>query len=278
MKKKSSGKKRIIIVLFCLVVGIFFWYENHHLVVSRYQYQSPKVMDDLNGYCIVQISDLHNTLFGKQNKHLLEQIKNLSPDIIVVTGDVIDSNHTKIEVAVDFVKEAIGIAPVYYVTGNHEYWLEESQRQELLQGIEKCGGVIVSDEKLEVSESMSLIGLEDVNLLGNTLHTVMNTVKQDELTILLAHEPQYFSSYASEGVDLVLSGHAHGGQFRLPLLGGVVAPDQGFFPKLTEGMHHNGNTTMIISRGLGNSVIPIRIFNDPEIVCVEFKKMNEMEK
>ena len=97
------------------------------------------------------------------------------------------------------------------------------------------------------------------------------TLPKEAFTVVLAHEPQYIKQYACSNVDLVLSGHAHGGQFRIPFFGGIVAPDQGFFPKYSEGIHVEQDTTMVISRGLGNSIIPLRLFNYPEIVCVELK-------
>ncbi len=159
----------------------------------------------------MQISDLHNATFGKNNRKLLDAIKSCSPDMIVITGDLVYSNHTDVERAVSFVEQAVTIAPVYYVTGNHEYWLTSTDRQQTLQGI------------------------------------------------------------LSAGADLVLSGHAHGGQFRLPFIGGLVAPDQGFLPEYTSGEYTIANTNMIVSRGLGNSIIPVRLFNYPEIVCVELK-------
>ena len=109
------------------------------------------------------------------------------------------------------------------------------------------------------------------NAENNTHNVVHEDSDEREFTVVLAHEPQYLARYAGTGVDLVLSGHAHGGQFRIPFVGPVYAPGQGFFPKLTNGEHEDGNTKMIISRGLGNSVIPVRLFNNPEIVVVILK-------
>lgn len=274
--KISKKKKRYIILSVCLVLLIiFFWYENKHLAVDEYQYQSSKVNDSIDGYKIVQISDLHNARFGRDNKRLIKKIKECNPNIIVLTGDIVDSNHTNIKVAVRFAEEITSICDVYYVTGNHEYWLSESERNELLNGLNKAGVKILDNqiENIEYNgEAFNLIGLDDMNLYDNTLKELVAKCNDKVLNIVLAHEPQYIDDYATSNVDIVLSGHAHGGQFILPFIGGVVAPDQGVFPKYTEGKHVVGNTTMYISRGLGNSVIPVRLFNNPELVCITLKK------
>ena len=274
-RKQRNGvpKKIITILCICMVLFGFFWYENHHLVVTTYTYQDEKVDDNLAGYRIVQISDLHNAKFGQDNKNLLVKISELQPDMIVITGDLVDSNHTNIHTSIDFVKQAVRISDVYYVTGNHEYWLTNQERIELLEGIENAGAVVLSNESVDISyggSEFTLIGLEDNSLADDTLNALVKEVSDDQLCVLLAHEPQYYMNYANAGVDMVFSGHAHGGQFILPFIGPLVAPDQGFCPQFTSGEHHEKETTMYISRGLGNSIIPVRLFNNPEIVCVDF--------
>ena len=272
IKKRFKIKTIIVAILIVLIVIIF--YDNKHLQITHYTYISDKITSDLEGLRIVQISDLHNTAFGKDNKRLIQKITELKPDIIVITGDIIDSNHTKLDRAIDFGKKVTDICPVYYVTGNHEYWISDYDRKELIEGLTKAGVKVINNEQVSISigkTSFSLIGLDDRNLNDATLFNIVDDNKET-FSILLAHEPQYLAEYALANVDLVLSGHAHGGQFRIPFVGGVVAPDQGFFPQYTEGEHTKGNTKMIISRGLGNSVIPVRIFNRPEIVCVDLCK------
>lgn len=241
--------------------------------MSFYTYESDKVTSDLQGYRIVQISDLHNASFGPENRRLLKKIEKLQPDMIVLTGDMVDSSFTKADVAIDFGKKCVELAPTYFVTGNHENWLKAEEKQGFLDDLKQVGVICLEDEAVEVvkeNDKFTLIGLNHESLVGNKLEMLVKEVDNSRLQILLAHEPQYLEHYATTGVDLVFSGHAHGGQVRLPFVGGVVAPDQGIFPKYTAGEHVQGETTMIISRGLGNSVIPIRLFNLPEIVCVEF--------
>lgn len=271
----QNRKRRIIIWISVFIVLLgFFYYENNHLVVTNYIIESEELAEEFEGYKIVQISDFHNTSFGVKNKRLLKKIKNEKPDMLVITGDLVDSNRVNISVAVDFVEEAVKICPVYYVTGNHERSLPETQRKELFEKLEQAGAVLLLDKTTEIRRedaSFTLIGLDDSSIYDNTLLKLTEEIEEEQFRLVLAHEPQGIRHYALGGADLVLCGHAHGGQFRIPFIGPVYAPGQGFFPKLTNGEHESGDTKMIISRGLGNSVIPVRLFNDPEIVVVTLK-------
>lgn len=278
--KKQKYIKLAITLSIVIVIILFCNFQNKHLETTHYTYAAEQLGADLEGYRIVQISDLHNAKFGKNNQKLVGRIRECEPDMIVLTGDLVDSNHTNVDRAVQFVDEIVKICPVYYVTGNHEYWLEKSEYDELMDGLIGAGVVILDDQVVEISRGdakFRLVGLDDKSLADGTLGTLLNNthnvVHEDsderEFTVVLAHEPQYLARYASSGVDLVLSGHAHGGQFRLPFVGGIVAPDQGFLPEYTAGEYYMNGTEMIVSRGLGNSVIPVRLFNYPEIVCVE---------
>lgn len=274
--KKIPHKKILILILIIIILIPFCLYQNKHLVITTYTYESEKLGAELDGYRIVQISDLHNAEFGKENKKLLETIRSCSPDIIVITGDLVDSNHTNVERAVAFVEEAVKIAPVYYVTGNHEYWLDPSENEQMMQGILAAGAYDLDDEAVRIEKgdsSFLLVGLDDQHLSDETLKNLLQEQK-NELSIVLAHEPQYLQNYANAEADLVLTGHAHGGQIRLPFVGGIVAPDQGFLPEYTSGQYNSADTEMIVSRGLGNSIIPVRLFNYPEVVCVELRCKN----
>jgi predicted MPP superfamily phosphohydrolase len=268
--KKQKYIKLAITLSIVIVIILFCNFQNKHLETTHYTYAAEQLDADLEGYRIVQISDLHNAKFGKNNQKLVGRIRECEPDMIVLTGDLVDSNHTNVDRAVQFVDEIVKICPVYYVTGNHEYWLEKSEYDELMDGLIGAGVVILDDQVVEISmgdAKFRLVGLDDKSLADGTLEALLSDEK--ELTVVLAHEPQYFARYAGTGVDLVLSGHAHGGQFRLPFVGGIVAPDQEFLPEYTAGEYYMDGTEMIVSRGLGNSVIPARLFNYPEIVCVE---------
>lgn len=285
---RSNRKKYIksaIVLLIVIALLLFCSYQNRHLETTYYTYKAEQLGADLEGYRIVQISDLHNAKFGKNNQKLVDRIRECEPDMIVLTGDLVDSNHTNVDRAVQFVDEIVKICPVYYVTGNHEYWLEKSEYDELMDGLIGAGVVILDDQVVEISRGdakFRLVGLDDKSLADGTLGTLLNNAQnvahedseKNEFTVVLAHEPQYLARYAGTGVDLVLSGHAHGGQFRLPFVGGIVAPDQGFLPEYTAGEYYMNGTEMIVSRGLGNSVVPVRLFNYPEIVSVELVGMH----
>lgn len=291
---RSNRKKYIksaIVLLIVITLLLFCNFQNKHLETTHYTYEAEQLGVDLDGYRIVQISDLHNAKFGKNNQKLVDRIRECAPDMIVLTGDLVDSNHTNVDRAVQFVNEIVKICPVYYVTGNHEYWLDTSEYEKLMDGLVSAGVVILDNQVVEISRGdakFRLVGLDDRSLADGTLEALLsdesirnNQAEQKEetadnedsgekeLTVVLAHEPQYLARYAGTGVDLVLSGHAHGGQFRLPFVGGIVAPDQGFLPEYTAGEYYMNGTEMIVSRGLGNSVIPVRLFNYPEIVCVD---------
>ncbi len=270
--KKQKYIKLAVTLSIVIVIILFCNFQNKHLETTHYTYEAEQLGADLEGYRIVQISDLHNAKFGKDNQKLVDRIRECEPDMIVLTGDLVDSNHTNVDRAVQFVDEIVKICPVYYVTGNHEYWLEKSEYDELMSGLADAGVVILDNQVVEISRGdakLRLVGLDDRSLSDGTLGMLLKDER--EFTVVLAHEPQYLARYAGTGVDLVLSGHAHGGQFRLPFVGGIVAPDQGFLPEYTAGEYYMNGTEMIVSRGLGNSVIPVRLFNYPEIVCVELK-------
>ena len=256
----------------CVISSIFFallvyliW-GNTALTVSNIKISSSRIPIAFSGFRIAQVSDLHNAEFGKDNRKLL---------------DLVDAGHTDIGVALDFAKEAVKIAPVYYVTGNHEASL--SQYDELKIELKTIGVIVLEDEAVQLkhdTEEITLIGLSDPDftikgdIFGEVpamVSTKLNNLADDEnsYTILLSHRPELFESYVHCNIDLVLSGHAHGGQFRLPFIGGLIAPNQGLFPQYDAGLYTSGSTNMIVSRGLGNSIIPIRFNNRPEVVVIE---------
>lgn len=274
MKKKTKKLLAVFFIIVCLT-AIFCYWQNNALMVSCYTVCSEKLAQGLSGCRIAQISDLHSKEFGKGNKRLLKRLEQEKPDWIVITGDIVDSNHGDMAVALDFVAEAVKIAPVYYVTGNHEYWLEEKDRERLLSGIEASGAVILDDEAVLLEKdggAFYLIGLDNRHLKDDTLKSITGNLKTGFLEVLLAHKPDNFAQYTQNGVDLVFSGHVHGGQIRLPFVGGLLDPGGGFSPKYSASMYQDRDAVMIVSRGLGNSTVPLRICNRPELVVVALEK------
>lgn len=268
------------IVVFFLLFSSWIWWGNTALEVNEYEMISNQIPEAFSGFRIAQISDLHNAQFGERNEGLLSLLAQADPDIIVITGDLIDSRHTDIEIALEFCESAVEIAPVYYVTGNHEARVAEFEN--LKNGLEENGIVILENEKVRLSldeEYITLMGIQDPSfttdyLFGEAESVAAATLSElqnesDRYTVLLSHRPELFDVYVDSQIDLVFSGHAHGGQFRLPFIGGLVAPNQGFFPEYDAGLFSKENTTMVVSRGAGNSIIPLRFNNRPEIVVVE---------
>jgi len=257
----------------------FVFYQNNSIEKTFIEYTDERVPKAFNGFKIIHISDLHNKSFGKDQEKLLKKIKEEAPDIIVITGDLIDRRKYNLEVALTFVRGAVDISPVYYVSGNHEAW--SAQYEKIKDELVSLNVEVLDDEKLSINKENSfidIIGLKDPDfntssyLEGNDTLALEKNLRdlsnEDNFQILLSHRPELFNLYAEEKIDLIFSGHAHGGQFRLPFIGGVIAPDQGLFPEYTSGLYAKDKSTLIVSRGLGNSIIPIRFFNQPEIIVL----------
>ena len=286
---KSRLKKRLIFytVFAVLLIALVVWivWGNTALELNTYTVSGARLPECFDGYRIAHVSDLHNTQMGKNHAKLLALLQEAEPDIIAITGDLIDSRSTNVSIALQFVQEAVKIAPCYYVTGNHE--ARVTAYEELKAGMRSAGVVILEDASVEIcseEESITLIGVNDPSLRTDYLfgdaETLMETTlsalhkDSDDFTVLLSHRPELFDIYASQDIDLVLSGHAHGGQFRLPFVGGVLAPNQGLFPQFDAGLYTAGNTNMIVSRGIGNSLFPFRVNNKPELLLIVLTSNN----
>ena len=282
--KKWNKKQWLCVIVICLIVlTVWMVQGNTKLELTEYNVISSKVPEPFVCFEIAQVSDLHNAEFGEGNSDLLALLSEVEPHVIVLTGDLIDSRQTDIEIALDFASKAVQIAPVYYVSGNHEARIPEYA--ELKMGLTEAGVTVLENQKVQITrdgESITLMGIQDPSFSTDYLFADTESVSRqaitslqnesDGYTVLLSHRPELFDLYVDTGVDLVFSGHAHGGQFRLPFVGGLVAPNQGLFPKYDAGQFSEENTTMIVCRGVGNSIIPFRINNPPEIVVVELKR------
>ncbi|SHI16958.1 metallophosphoesterase [Clostridium intestinale] len=278
--KFAQNKLLFSIIILVLIVLLVIVYSKK-IVISNITYKNSKIPASFDGYKILQISDLHNAEFGKNQKTLIEKTKEIDPDIIFITGDLIDSYNTNIDISMKYIDGITDIAPIYFISGNHESRIESYN--ELCDRLTSSGVNILNNKNVFIqkdSSSIGLIGLDDPAFI--------QTSNQDELfkkllvdlskdidsdfKMLLSHRPEKIVDYKDAKVDLVFSGHAHGGQFRIPFVGGLLAPSQGFFPKYTSGIYKEDNTSMIVSRGLGNSIFPFRINNSPELVVVTLEK------
>ena len=270
-------KKTLACICGGLLLSAFLWWQDNGLMLTKMTYRGD-IPDSFSGYKILQVSDLQNKVFGKNQKHLLKKINASSPDIIVITGDLLDKHEgrTDVDKAMEFIDEIIKISPVYYVSGNHEH--QSGEWEPLLEELVASGVTVLENGKSMIEqngETITLLGLADksVNRYYDKMLHILMAGQEDSFNILLSHRPELFETYVQENVDLVFTGHAHGGQIIIPFLRqGIFAPHQGFFPKYTEGMHEKNGTVMIVSRGLGNSSFPFRIFNRPELIEVTLEK------
>lgn len=279
MKRKKRIRIILAVLILIIPVAYLFW-QNNAIEVSYFNYSNTTIPESFDGYKIVQVSDLHNKDFGNQ---LINKVTDEDPDIIVVTGDVIDRNRTNIPVAVEAMSSLMEIAQVYFVTGNHE--IASGVYADLQEEMSRIG-VIDLDNATEIIEiggmEIGMIGiedplfllLEDIEVIGSAELLIQFRIEElleetdTEFNLLLSHRAELMDIYSKTGVDLTLTGHAHGGQIRLPFMGGLFSPSQGFFPTYTSGVYEQTDTTMIVSRGLGNSIVPFRINNRPNLVVV----------
>lgn len=284
-EQKKTRKSRKLIILSALAVliivgGIWIAWGNKALVTTNIIVKSENIPEGFDGFKIVQISDLHDAEFGKNNKKLIDDIKDAKPDVILFTGDMIDGNRTDIDVTVNFAQKVTQIAPTYFVTGNHEAGLY-GQYHGFKARLEDAGVVVLDEEYDIIEKNGDKICIAGINDLGffvtgsydqNDLNEFKNALEEllketkDCYTILLSHRSDLFNEYVECDADLVFTGHAHGGQVRIPFIGGVFSPGQGLFPEYDSGLFIENNTQMIVSRGLGNSRFPFRVNNRPEII------------
>lgn len=224
-KAGSSRKwitKAILLLSVFIVLGAFFYWQNNDVVVTQYDYTSTEIPDEFDGFRILQVSDLHSKEFGRKQEVLVSLTKKIAPDIIVVTGDLIDSYHTDIKAAMDYISQAVLIAPVYFVTGNHEMWSE--QYMTLAAELVKYGVIVLDNKSIIFTGNggeISLLGLPDGDVISKESEAVLDSAGK-KFCILLSHRPELLNEYAQKEVDLVFAGHAHGGQFRFPFLGGCM--------------------------------------------------------
>lgn len=267
-----------------MLFGIFLLWHNQAIGITQYVYTDTRIPASFSGTKILQVSDLHN---WDSKGRVSQKIAELDPDLILITGDLIDRRDTELTQVEEQVEEWVNVAPVVYVNGNHEAL--SAHNDALRTGLVELGVEVLEDEWItlnEFGESMTLLGLNDPALFqgeGNYLfadneHRTLTQLERmrDEVgegfVILLSHRPELMDVYVKAEIPLVFTGHAHGGQFRVPFIDGLVAPNQGFFPTYDGGIYVEDQTTMIVSRGLGNSIVPLRINNPPELVLVELKR------
>ncbi|SHH95271.1 metallophosphoesterase [Clostridium grantii] len=290
-------KSMIRLISFIAIILIFYWFSNNGLKISTFTLKSNKIPSEFNDMKILQLTDLHSKSFGTNNKRLISKINKINPDIIVVTGDMLNASNDDGTVFLELCQNLTQKYTIYYTYGNHEEILEmrlnrlnDNWLNEYIKKLENLGVIILNNSKIELikkEQHINLYGLVlpmsyynkeyrnnpnvAVQLTPEDLQNSYFQLKKDKFNIVLAHTPFYFEEYSTWGADLVLAGHVHGGIVNIPFVGGLLSPDVEFFPKYYGGKYEIDDSTMIVGRGLGNSSINLRIFNRPELVVIKLK-------
>lgn len=287
-KKQSKWEKMLIfvtsIIFVCVILCKPFFESEHTLICTFYKMQTNKIQKSIR---LVQITDLHNSIFGENNQDLLDLVTEQSPDLILITGDLLNSNESETDIATNLISGLGSIAPVYVSLGNHEVEYQQNYETDITQLYEDTGAVVLDRQyqDLEVNgQKVRLGGIYGYCLPEKYLETneanpeecvfLSDFQNTDLYTILMCHMPVCWllnDGLDEWDVDCVLAGHVHGGQIILPLIGGLYAPDIGWFPGKLQGLYSSGDgsSTMVLSTGLGNTESVPRFNNIPEVVTVD---------
>ncbi len=293
----------ILIAVFFLLILILVWvilYDSNRFVIRDYEISDPRIRKPFQA---VVLADLHNKQYGCRNEKLLTKIDTISPDIILIAGDILTARPGEsLSTAVDLIQSLAGKYAVYYGNGNHEHRLKlypetyGSMGECFSESLDKAGVTLLVNRGISLPEYGVCITGSQIDrqfykrfrvqpMAEDYLNRLLGSVDKSLYTILIAHNPDYFPQYASWGADLVLSGHVHGGIVRIPFLGkGIASPSIRLFPKYDGGEFRiqpdsgseipeekNACSRMIVSRGLGMHTIPIRMFNPGELIVLHFK-------
>ena len=284
--RRPRRKRRFLVwlgILLVLAVGGVFWFQWQcwGLQTTRTQVELSGLPPEFDGYTIVHLSDLHGHEYGEGSTDLLARAAGEKPDLIVITGDLIDQE-SQLQMVPALAKGLAVIAPTYYVTGNHEWGLGTGTVRELKNLLAQCGVTVLSNQ-YEILERggarLVLAGVDDPNGYADQktpeeLYAQIENQAPGLFTVLLAHRNDRFGQYAAAGYDFVMSGHGHGGIVRLPFVGGLMGTGREFFPERTSGLYTLGDSTLFVSRGLGNNTVPFqgfRLFNRPELAVMTLK-------
>jgi len=273
----------IILLIILIPVGIILVDSNTRLVTTEFELIYDNLPDEFDGYRIVLLADLHGAEHGEDNKRLVEHVRTANPDIITIAGDLIDRYQPghpveeQINIAQTLIHQLVRIAPVFYVTGNHEW--DSGMVRDLLSMLEENDVNVLRNQYRSLTigdDTIIIAGVDDPNGPADMIKPaefVENIIEKEDpdFLIMLSHRNNNLLQYSKLGVDLVLSGHAHGGMVRLPLTDGLIGPQQEMFPTYTSGVYTSGKTNMVVSRGLGNHFGWTRFLNNPQVVVVELR-------
>lgn len=276
-----------VLGIVCIFVMWVMLYDSNRFVMRRLELRDRRIRKPVRA---VVLADLHNKCYGKENKMLLETIREQKPDVVLIAGDILTARSGKpLEPAIHFLRELAKEFPIYYGNGNHEQRLRlypqvyGNMAEEYGQALKDMGIEPLVNSHVNLEESgITVYGAEiskeyyrrikHNSMKEDYMGRLLGVPNNSRYTVLLAHNPDYFPNYAQWGADLTVSGHIHGGVIRVPLLGrGVISPSMRLFPKYDGGIFKEGEAVMLLSRGLGMHTIPIRLFNPGELWVVDFK-------
>lgn len=285
----------IILAVLIFLVLFLSWYERNHVAVREYEVSSDKLGEAFDGYTMVVMADLHDNGAGRRNNRMMASIRRVHPDAVMVAGDMVMARKgiCRYKECVRLLKRLAFRYPVYYGIGNHEDRMGRNREEygpayrEWYGEMMRSGVTVLDNLSLTIREGRDALTITGLNLDSSYyrkfkkvpmepgyLEETLGVARRDEYHILLAHSPAYFEEYAAWGADLTLSGHYHGGTIRLPLLGGVIAPDHRLFPKWSRGRFDLGGRTMIVSGGLGTHSVNLRLGNMSELLVVRLKRVS----
>ncbi len=247
------------------------YYDTNFFKINRLVFQSDKLPYGTE-FTILQISDLHNKVFRKNNKDFIRTINNIEANIVVITGDLIDRRTKDLEDVLYFIEKMTTVHKnVFYVSGNHE-WANPLCKK-LMDSLKERNVIILDNKNMAIDHGRTVIniaGVADITTKQDNLKKALQGLYKKEFTLLLSHNPCVIKQMGSNSVDLILSGHTHGGQVRIPIIGALVVPDQGLFPNYDKGAFKlGGNRYLYIDSGLGTSRLPIRFLNQSQFSLIK---------
>ena len=280
----------MIIIMFLIAIIAFLgliYISTNVIKTKKYQVKNSKLPEEFNGLKIAHISDVHSKIFGKDNSGVIDRVIKENPDVVIMSGDIIDKREEDIEKFVSMYKKIYERYPTYYSIGNHERKLGWKKYKKYLKMLQMCGVHVIINGSEKLIKNDKHIIINALKFRENMQPKVLTKEKEEEFisymknklknldtkdfNILIAHDPENFKMYKQLGVDLVFSGHVHGGLIRFGKIC-LLSPRRTFFPKYSYGKNTEENTTIITSAGMGKATLPIRLFNRPEIVIVTLYK------
>ena len=267
------------IIIFTLL-GIRIYIDNENIGITKSEVYSDEIPDAFNNYKILQLSDLHSKEFGENNANLILKINEADPDIIVMTGDMVNAKDTDYTILYNLVESISESYKMFFITGNHEQDIPNEKRKELFDYLEKHDVIVLNNEMVQLTKGNDIInlyglwynskyyfsdGTNESILKEEIISKLIGEADKSEYNILLTHNPKHFEECSKWGADLVFSGHVHGGMVRLPVVGALFSPERTFFPEYSEGIYEYENAKMVVSRGAGIGTKGFRLFNKPEI-------------